>query len=700
MHSKLCRLLLILCLLSGPGFGLSCQGADGNLPTLFIIGDSTVNNHGNGLQGWGTPIAYFFDTNRIRVENDAIGGRSSRSFLREGRWDRVLEKLKAGDFVLMQLGHNDGGSFTDGRDRNTLHGTGNESVVVTNSTGQLETVHTYGWYMRKYVVDTKQRGATPIMVTLIPRNDWVDGRIPRSNGSYAGWAKEIAREENIQVVDLNDIAARHYEELGTDHLRADVFIHEHTHTSVEGARLNAACVVEGLRSLPGCALAAYLLPPSDVSMPPLPEVNYEPPFWRWASAPVMGWNSWDSFATTINEAQVNEEAGVLATLLKPHGWQYLVVDIQWYEPQATGYDYRPNARLSMDAYGRLLPAPNRFPSSVNGQGFKPLADKLHSMGLKFGLHLMRGIPRQAVAENCPILNSSAHAADIADKQDVCAWNHDEYGVDMRKPGAQAYYDSVVALLASWDVDFIKVDDLSRPFHAAELEAIRKAIDRSGRQIVLSTSPGPTPIADGYAVSGLANQWRISDDFWDKWSSPHESMHGLKEQFAPLAAWAAFSGPGHFADADMLPLGVLDLGKRSTHLTHVEQQTLISLWCIARSPLIMGGDLVKLDDFTRSLLTNDEVLTVDQTARDAHQIFNHEGLISWVSKMPAGLGRYVGLFNTTDEPATVTVTLDEAGVKGPVQVRNLWTHQNMGTIADSLKASLPPHGSGLYRLSAD
>ncbi|MFM2083171.1 MAG: hypothetical protein RL380_1862, partial [Verrucomicrobiota bacterium] len=504
-------------------------------PTLFIIGDSTVNNSGQGLQGWGTPIAYFFDTNKIKVENHAIGGRSSRTFLTEGRWEKVRTNLQPGDFVLMQLGHNDNGDVADlKRPRGSLKGIGDETRNVTNAAGAVEVVHTYGWYMRKYVTDTKAKGATPIMVTLIPRNDWKDGKLPRSDGSHGGWAKRVASEEKIQTVDLNDIAATHYEQLGAEKMRADIFINEHTHTSVEGARLNASYVCEGLRGLPDCALAKFLLPAAEVKLPALPAPVFQPEFWQWAQTPPLGWNSWDCFATTITEAQTKAQADVMADKLKTHGWQYVVVDIQWYEANATGFDYRKGARLTLDEFGRLLPATNRFPSAVDGGGFKSLADYIHAHGLKFGVHLMRGIPRQAVAENCKILGTEFHAADIADTNSVCKWNSDMFGVDLKKKGAQAYYNSVFAQLAAWGVDFVKVDDLSRPYHAPEIAAIRQAIDATGRPIVFSTSPGATPLAEGYGISAAANQWRVSDDFWDKWSSPKEAMHGLKEQFPLLA----------------------------------------------------------------------------------------------------------------------------------------------------------------------
>ena len=209
----------------------------------------------------------------------------------------------------------------------------------------------------------------------------------------------------------------------------------------------------------------------------------------------------------------------MADKLLPHGWKFFTVDIQWYEPAATASDYRKRRQAH---HGRLRAPRSRrekFPSAANGAGFKPLADYVHSKGLKFGIHIMRGIPRQAVTENTPILGTDARAADIAITSSTCAWNPDMFGVDASKPGAQAYYDSLFALYATWGVDFMKVDDLSRPYddvQQAEIEAIRSAIDKTGRPIVLSTSPGETPLARGEHVAAHANMWRISDDFWDKW----------------------------------------------------------------------------------------------------------------------------------------------------------------------------------------
>lgn len=368
-----------------------------------------------------------------------------------------------------------------------------------------------------------------------------------------------------------------------------------------------------------------------------------PAFLQWAERPPMGWNSWDCFATTVTEAQTKAHADILAERFARFGWEYVVVDIQWYEPSASGYDYRKGAPLVLDVHGRLLPAANKFPSAEGDVGFAALADYVHRKGLKFGLHLMRGIPRQAVEKNLPILGTTLHAADIADRVNVCPWNTDMYGVDLGKPGAQEYYNSVFALLAQWGVDYVKVDDLSRPYgrNRPEVEAVRRAIDQSGRPMVLSLSPGETDIAFGEHVAAHANAWRISDDFWDQWPE-------LLAQFERLHKWTTFRRVGAWPDADMIPFGVIEMG-RKTRFTPAEHFTLMSLWCIARSPLMFGGDLTKLDDFTASFLSNDEVLAVNRGSANNRQLFRTpDGLIAWVADVPGGPDRYLAVFNTRDQ----------------------------------------------------
>lgn len=398
-----------------------------------------------------------------------------------------------------------------------------------------------------------------------------------------------------------------------------------------------------------------------------------PHFLNFAPTPPMGWNSWDCFATTVTEAQTLAQAEVMARDLKPFGWRLITVDIQWYEPNAVSFDYRANAELHIDPYGRLQPAPNRFPS-----GFKSLGQKLHKMGLTFGIHLLRGIPRQAVRENTAVLGTNHRAQDIANTASTCPWNPDMYGVDMSRPGAQEYYNSVFRQFAEWGVDFVKVDDISRPYHdhEKEIEAIRHAIDSSGRKMVLSLSPGETPLTAAKHVSRHANLWRISDDFWDEWRL-------LKDQFERLNRWSAHAHGGHWPDADMLPLGIIRFKDR-TRFSRDEQLTMMNLWAIARSPLILGCDLTQLDDWTRSLLTNKELIRINQKGHGQRQLSNQNGAIIWESHGRKG-ERFVGLFNTTDEPLSVAY---------PGTVRsatNIWTN----TVTTKLEADLPPHGSALF-----
>jgi hypothetical protein len=412
-----------------------------------------------------------------------------------------------------------------------------------------------------------------------------------------------------------------------------------------------------------------------------------------APTPPMGWNSWNSFATTINEAQALETAAIMAEKLLPFGYDVFTIDIQWYEPAASSYTYNTKPVPTMDGHGRVTPALNRFPSAANGVGFKAIADKVHALGLKFAIHIMRGIPRLAVEQNLPVLGTNLGAADIADTSSICSWNPDMYGVDMSKPGAQAYYDSIFALYAAWGVDFIKMDDMSRPYdaHAAEIEAVALAIKRSGRPMVLSLSPGETPVLRGAHVQQHAQMWRISDDFWDEWAM-------LEAQFTRLENWNPWRRPGAWPDADMLPLGRLALGDRDTRFTPDEQQTVMTLWSIARSPLIMGGDLRHLDAPTLALLTNREVLDVNQASSDNQPHFELDGTRIWSARAENG-DHYLALFNTSKAEKLVPFRLDRLGIDQSVSVRDLWAGKTLDPVTGAIAATLPAHGSALYRLSA-
>ncbi|HEX6805401.1 MAG TPA: glycoside hydrolase family 27 protein [Terriglobales bacterium] len=417
-----------------------------------------------------------------------------------------------------------------------------------------------------------------------------------------------------------------------------------------------------------------------------------------APTPPMGWNSWDSYGTTVREDQVKANADVMARALASYGWQYIVVDIQWYEPNAQGHDYQPGAKLTMDPYGRLLPAVNRFPSSADGSGFKHLADYVHSRGLKFGIHIMRGIPRQAVAENLPIQGTSYHAAEVADKSNPCRWNPDMWGVDVNKPGGQAYYDSIAGLYASWGVDFIKADDMgSHRFQPDEIKALSLAIRKTGRAMVLSISPGPAPVPKAAFLEKYAQMWRISDDFWDDWPL-------LKKQFDYTRDWAVYVGRNDtWPDADMLPLGKLRVtakegGGSPSKLTPDEQRTVMTLWSIFRSPLIFGGDLPSLVAATTALITNDEVLAVDQHSYGGHQAVEEGTIRAWVAVAANKKGHYVAVFNLGDTKAAAKLSWNRFFRAGnTAEVRDLWDKKTLGR-KDGIDVELPPHGSVLYRVS--
>ena len=425
---------------------------------------------------------------------------------------------------------------------------------------------------------------------------------------------------------------------------------------------------------------------------------------QFALTPPMGWNSWDCYGASVREDEVRGNAEYMAKNLKEFGWEYVVVDIQWYEPKAYSCDYKPFTELEMDEYSRVVPATNRFPSAINGAGFKPLADYVHSLGLKFGIHIMRGIPRQAVHRNTKLLGTDITAREIAYTNSICRWNTDMYGVDSGKEGAAIYYDSLFELYASWGVDYVKVDDSSCaeigdiPYFAGEIELIRKAIDKCGRDIVLSLSPGPTPLEFAEHVKANANMWRMTGDYWDRWTD-------LFAEFERCNNWSPHVGPGHWADADMLPVGHIgirtdpnDLGKgRMTQFTKDEQITMLTLWCIFRSPLMVGCELRDNDEWTLSLLTNTEVLRVLNHSSEGKQLYRRDNKIVWTAKDEDG-SYYIALFNTGEEADNVEVLLKDINIEGTYICRDLWKHEELEKVSDRLELEVVSHGARLIKLS--
>ncbi len=452
-----------------------------------------------------------------------------------------------------------------------------------------------------------------------------------------------------------------------------------------------------------------------------------------APLPPMGWNSYDYYDTTVDEARIRANADYMAAHLKKYGWEYVVVDIQWYAHGAGSmrdrYQYIPFSGLEMDEYSRLLPDPERFPSSAGGAGFQPLADYVHSLGLKFGIHIMRGIPRQAAHAHTPVKTCGAApsaetscisdpgapvtAADIADPSSICGWNPDMYGVRNCAAG-QAYYDSLMELYASWGVDYIKCDDICNtniyphnPYSARhEIEMLSRAIQRCGRPIVLSLSPGPALIEQANHYRTHANLWRITDDLWDRWSD-------ILQMFARCELWQDHVERGCYPDCDMLPLGRIGGGfgegqERSTNLTRDEQRTLMTLWCIFGSPLMLGAEMTKLDEWTLSLLTNRDILAMRTPDCRPHQLFRTADEAAWTAFNEKTGEQYVAVFNLSDKERTVSAgdpsLYEAAGAAVPCAadrsadeapaITELWT----GKSYPSLSAALPPHGCCAFRVS--
>ena len=413
--------------------------------------------------------------------------------------------------------------------------------------------------------------------------------------------------------------------------------------------------------------------------------------------PPMGWNSWDCYGAAVTEDIVRANADYMARNLKQYGWEYVVVDIQWSAPNAKTHDYDPFTELCMDEYSRLIPAPNRFPSSAGGKGFGPLAEYVHSLGLKFGIHIMRGIPRQAVHRNTPILGSNHTAREVAKTASICAWNTDMYGVNPEKEGAKEYYESIFKLYAEWGVDFIKCDDIARelPHEETELILLSEALKNCGRDMILSLSPGPALPEKAELYKKTANMWRITDDFWDDWNL-------LYAMFERCERWAGHCGAGHWPDADMLPVGAIKQDYSPDNRTAFsldEEKTMMTLWSIFRSPLMIGAEMTKLDDETFKLLTNKDIIAMNKNARHSHQVWRKEingvEMILWVALCDEG-GWYVAVFNAGEKDNEITFPLTDLEIYDSVSGRDLWSGEKLSDVRE-LTVKLPTHGATAFLL---
>lgn len=427
-----------------------------------------------------------------------------------------------------------------------------------------------------------------------------------------------------------------------------------------------------------------------------------------AQTPPMGWNSFDSYGVYLPEEEAYRNVDAMVKLLKQHGYEYFVVDNGWFGE----YKLRPGTRypaekhasdVNINEYGLLQPSKTYFPG-----GIKKLADYVHSKGLKFGIHIMRGIPRKSVEQNTPIKGTRYHAADIADKTNTCSWCLYNYGVDMDKPGAQEFYNSWINQLADWGVDFIKADDIV-PF-PREVEAVSKAISQCGRPIVFSLSPGDRVKDEDLPKLYLGNMLRVTSDIWD-------DEEGINQSFKAWKRWQGHSKPGFWIDMDMIPFGKLQLmsppldgsekksgkqialaGKghtRNSKLTKDQMYTFITMRALAASPLMMGGALTELDGFSLSLLTNVEMIACNQNGVMGKIIHDNDGII--IAKTPQRNSNkgWIGIFNRSDHEITLTISPKLIQLPETAKYENIWEKSNFTT---EKPAIIPAQGVIFLRYS--
>ncbi len=423
-----------------------------------------------------------------------------------------------------------------------------------------------------------------------------------------------------------------------------------------------------------------------------------------AAKPPMGWNSWDCFGWEAHEMEVKAAADYMHDNLKQLGYEYIVVDMLWFaDSSSSDFEDFVHERIAekptyrLDEYGRLWPDTAKYPSSKGQNGFKPLADYIHSLGLKFGVHLLRGIPWEAAEKNLSIKGSEFKAASIAQPTKGCDWYDGFYGVDMSKPGAQEYYNSVFKLFAEWGIDFVKADDM---VNEEEIEGMSKAARLSGRDIVLSVVPG-SDIPVSFLKENV-HMARTGYDFWDVWQM-------LKVGFPVAAKVAKDAGPGYWPDLDMLPIGKIGIKisykgpyERIANFNTPELHSLLSLWYISRAPLMIGGYLPEMDSITMKLLKNEEALAVNRTGINPRQVKFKNAIIIWTADIENSDDKYLAFFNQWEsvEPVNIKVKFADLGLTGKnYEVRDLWAKKELGIFETSFAHDIEAHGAGLYRIKA-
>ncbi len=431
--------------------------------------------------------------------------------------------------------------------------------------------------------------------------------------------------------------------------------------------------------------------------------------------PAMGWNSYDCYSYHVTESQFLANARYMAKYLKQYGWEYCVVDFVWWIPYNGRYGNNQSGNWNfghIDQYGRFLPDTVRFPSSRGGRGFKPLADSVHNMGLKFGIHIMRGVPRMAVRKNCPIYNSNYTCTQAANQNSTCPWLDWMYGANNNAAG-QAYYNSIFSLYDSWDVDFVKIDDLSAAtYHAEEVEMYANAIAGTRREMVFSTSPGPTPLNQASHVMQYANQWRLVNDLWDDWGQITNAVQTAESWRNKLVNGRIIAGQGHWPDVDMIPFGrialdgpVGDPRYSLSSRTKGEHRVLFFLFCISNNPLMWGGNLPdnSNDRFYDSLMMCRDAIFINQYGINGRVLKSSStGTPVWVSTHPNDtMTKFLYLANTSNSAQTVSVALNSIGFPATqaVPARNVWTGANLGNFTGSFSQTIQSHDAGLYILGS-
>ena len=434
-----------------------------------------------------------------------------------------------------------------------------------------------------------------------------------------------------------------------------------------------------------------------------------------AQTPPMGWNSFDSYGVYLHEKAAFENLEAMAKKLKSHGYEYFVIDAGWFgefklQPGTMFPAEKHAAKMKFNEYGLLQPSDTYFPN-----GFKKLIDRCHELGLKFGFHLMRGIPREAVHANVPIKGTKYFAKDIADKNSICNWNHQNYGVDMTKPGGQEFYNSLINQMADWGVDFLKYDDIVA--FPEEVKGVANAIAQCGRPIMLSLSPGGDVDPNQLGAFKKGQMLRVTPDIWD-------DQKGIDECFMEWRKWNGKSEPGFWIDMDMIPFGQLQMmspkpkgvngteskkeladkmksgeianfellaGKgfnRWSEFSKDQMYTFITLRALSASPLMMGGDLPTLDNFSLSLITNKEMLKCNQNAVMGTLIYDKDGIEIWKTPNKEGKGGWIGVFNRNKVDKSISLKNSDLGsdITDSSKLFDIWNNKTIKNLKFTIKSN--------------